>query len=192
LPRKILVINGHPDPSQSRFAAALANAYLAGAAAAGHETRRLDVGGLDFPLIRTAAAFESDEPPPPIRDAQQSIVWADHVVIVFPLWLGGAPALLKGFFEQVFRYGFALSGPGQPMRRLLRGRSARVIVTMGMPAPVFRLAFGAFGARALERGLLWISGFGPIRRTVIGAVEGSAVARRAWLRRIRQMGAAGR
>lgn len=188
--RNVLVINGHPDPVEARFAAALACAYVRGASGEGHQIRRLDVGALDFPLIRSAAAFTDAEPPPPIRDAQQAIAWADHLVIIFPLWLGGAPAVLKGFLEQTFRYGFALSRPGEPFRQLLKGRSARVIVTMGMPAPIFRLALDMAGLRSLTRGLLWASGFSPVRHTVVGGVETSAKRRAALLAHVDRMGAA--
>jgi len=189
--RKILVINGHPDPSPERFAAALAGAYVRGAHAAGHQIRRLDVGALDFPLIRSQAVFVGMEPPSAIREAQEAISWADHVVIIFPLWLGGAPAVLKGFLEQVFRYGFALNAPGQPMKGLLKGRSARLVVTMGMPAFVFRGVFGAFGLRSLERGLLWICGVSPIRSLILGGVEGAPRHRARWLRDLEALGRAG-
>lgn len=190
--RRILVINGHPDASPERFAAALAGAYIGGASAAGHQIRRLDVGALDFPLIRSQAAFRDAAPPAAIREAQDAIAWADHLVIVFPLWLGGAPALLKGFLEQVFRYGFALNPPGRRMKGLLGGRSARLVVTMGMPAAIFRWMFGAFGVRSLERGVLWISGVSPVRHSVLGGVEGPASRRARWLRDMDALGRAAR
>lgn len=192
---RILVINGHPDPRPERLCAALAEAYAEGARAAGREVRRIDIGALEVPLIRTAASFEAEAPPPALVGAQEDLRWADHLVIVHPLWLGGAPALLKAFLEQVFRYGFAIPRPqeGGAMSGLLKGRSARLVVTMGMPAPVYRLAFGAFGARAIERGVLWLSGFGPIRRTLIGGVEQASAARRArWIERMRRLGRRGR
>ena len=106
-----------------------------------------------------------------------------------PLWLGGAPALVKGFLEQVFRYGFALARPGSGKGGgLLGGRSARLIVTMGMPAPVQRLVFGAFGIRALERGIFGLAGIGPIHRTLLGGVETATDAVRArWLATARRL-----
>lgn len=185
--RNIVVINGHPDPSGERLCAALAGAYVRGASAVGHQIRRIDVGALDFPLIRSSQDFERGELPPAIREAQEAIRWADHLVIIHPLWLGSAPAVLKGFFEQVFRYGFALSAPGGPVKRLLAGKSARVVVTMGMPAPVFRWVFGAYGLKGLTRGVLWLSGFKPIARSVIGNVEAPGVAAR-WLLDVEQLG----
>ncbi|HVK41580.1 MAG TPA: NAD(P)H-dependent oxidoreductase [Phenylobacterium sp.] len=190
--RHLLIINGHPDHRGERFCAALANAYVRGASRAGHQVRRLDVGALDFPLVRTREAFMA-EPPPLIGEAQAWLRWADHLVIIHPLWLGGPPAVLKGFLEQVFRYGVALSPPGAPPKRLLKGKSARVVVTMGMPAPVFRFAFGAFGLRATERGLLWMSGFGPIHHDVVGDVENQdGKARVQWLEVMERHGFAGR
>ena len=54
---RILIVNGHPDPRPATFCAALAAAYAAGAAAGGHEVRRIDIGTLDLPIIHNAAEF---------------------------------------------------------------------------------------------------------------------------------------
>ncbi len=191
MPKRIVIILGHPDASESHFCHALAQAYQEGAAAAGHEVRVIDVARLDFPLIRSRREFESGEPPAAIRDAQQQILWAQHLVIVYPLWLGTLPALLKGFFEQTFRYGFALSaGGGKSMpRKLLAGRSARIIVTMGMPALVYRVFFRSHGLKSLESGVLSMSGIRPIRSTLLGLIEGrSARYRRGLLDEMRDLG----
>lgn len=185
-----MIINGHPDPRPERFCAALVTAYASGAVDAGRAVRRIDVGSLDFTMIRSRADFMEQPASAEIAAAQAALRWADHVLIVYPLWLGNVPAILKGFLEQVCRYGVALSAPGQPMKRLLRGKSARVVVTMGMPAFAFRWLFGGYGVKALERGLLWISGISPIRRDVIGGVESaSAAERELWLARMRRLGA---
>jgi len=189
--RRILVINGHPDPSGEHFAAALTAAYLRGANGAGHQIRRIDAGALDLPPMRSLTQFMA-EPSATARDAQAAIAWADHLVIVFPLWLGGMPAALKAFFEQVFRYGFALTLPGTPYRGLLKGRTARVVVSMGMPATVFRFVFDAAGVKSLTRGILRTSGFSRVRSSLVGTVEASPRAREDWLRRIERLGAEAR
>lgn len=191
--KNILIINGHPDARPERFCAALANAYGEAASEAGHQVRRIDVGALDFALIRSQAEFIASATSPQILEAQQALHWADHFLLVFPLWQGGAPALLKGFLEQVFRYGVALGPPGQALpKRLLSGKTIRIVVTMGMPAAVFRWVFGSHGVRSLERGLFWLCGFRPIRRSVIGEVDAQdGGARREWLATIKRLGAAG-
>ena len=188
--RRILIINGHPDPDPDRFCAALCAAYKEGAMRAGHEVRTLTLGRMTFPLVKSRTDFETEDPPELIRAAQESIRWCDHLVIVHPLWLGGAPALVKAFLEQAFRYGFAIPKPGSgEMKGLLEGRSARLIVTMGMPAIIQRLIFGAFGVRAIERGVLRLAGLAPVRHTLLGGVESVSPERRqAWLQQISDLG----
>jgi len=186
--KSILLINGNPDPAPGRLCSALADAYAEGAEAGRHRVRRLDVGNLDFPLIQSEADFRRS-PLLGLREIQDAVRSADHLVIIYPLWLGGPPAKLKGLLEQVFRYGVALSPPGEPARRLLRGRTARVVVTMGMPSVIFWWVFGAFGLRSLTRGLLWISGIAPIRTMTLGRVQAaSPAARKAWLAKMRKLG----
>ena len=192
--RRILVINGHPDAREERFCAALAAAYEAGAREGGHELKRLNVGEMAFPLIRTAEEFESTVEPPDVIRAQEAILWADHLVFIYPLWLGEQPAVLKGFLEQVFRYGFALGkGDGERFpEKLLTGRTAHLAVTMGMPAPIFRWWFGAHSVRALELSVLRMCGIAPIRRSLIGAVDSGAAHRAKWLARLHKDGRYGR
>jgi putative NADPH-quinone reductase len=138
MPRRILIIVGHPDPEPTRLCRALAAGYAEGARSAGHEVRLIDIATLDFPLLRTMEEFGQRPMPSTLEDAAKAIRNAEHLVFIFPLWLGTMPALLKGFMEQVMRPGVAFAypepGKGGFAKTLLKGRSARVVVTMGMPA----------------------------------------------------------
>ncbi|GGC16868.1 dehydrogenase [Novosphingobium endophyticum] len=185
---KVLVIDGHPDPDRAHFIHAAADAYADGAMSA-HEIKRIDVAALDFPVLRSPSEWQDSEPPPDIAASQEALRWAEHVVILYPLWLGDVPALLKGFFEQVLRPGFAFTytEKGFP-QKLLKGKSARVVVSMGMPAPLYRLFYRAHSVRSLERNILGFVGFKPVRDTIIGSVESSAAKRERWLARLRAMG----
>jgi putative NADPH-quinone reductase len=127
---RVAIIQGHPDPAGGHYGHRLADAYAEGAAAAGHELKRIEVARLDFPLLRTKAEFEQVAPVSDIRDAQDAILWADHLVLLYPLWLGTMPALLKAFLEQALRPGFAFDESSRMPRKLLKGRSARIVVTM--------------------------------------------------------------
>ena len=102
--------------------------------------QRITVARLEYPLLRSEHDWQHGALPDALLPSQAALKWADHVVLFFPLWLGDMPALLKGYLEQVARPGFAFgAGEGAPLRqRALRGRSARVIVTMGMPAALYR------------------------------------------------------
>ncbi len=192
--RRILILQGHPDATHPHFCHALADACAAGAEAAGHAVRRLDIGTLDFPLLRSKAAWDDGALPAGLAAAQADIAWCEHLVLLFPLWLGGMPALVKGFLEQVARPGFAMSRPGEGglPKKLLAGRSARVVVTMGMPALVYRWYFRAHSLKALERNILGFVGFAPIHETLVGTVEGlSDKQREAWLGKLRRLGREG-
>lgn len=108
---RIIVLQGHPDPSGKRLCHALADAYVEGARSAGHEVTLVDAAKLDFPLLRTQEDWlrGADGTPESPKEAQAACVAADHFVLIYPLWLGTMPALLKGFLEQAFRPGIALS-----------------------------------------------------------------------------------
>lgn len=194
--RRILLIQGHPDAEVPHLCHALARAYAQGAAGAGHTLREVDVARLDFPLLRSQHDWEHGSLPAGLQAAQQDLAWAQHLVIVFPLWLGDMPALLKGFLEQVARPGFAFKGEGRnPFAdKALKGRSARVVVTMGMPALVYRWFYRAHSLRSLERNILGFVGIRPIHETLVGGVGGWAGepghAER-WLQRLRTLGAQG-
>ena len=189
--RRIAIIQGHPDPRGGHFCHALAQAYAQGAAAGGHEVRSIDVAALDFPLLRTKEDWERGTPVAAVRQAQETVGWAEHLVILYPLWLGGLPALLKAFLEQLFRPGFALAQPGEgkPWTKLLKGRSARIVVTMGMPAIFYRWYFGAHSLRSFERNILGFCGIGPISESLVGMVEAKGPGRREkWLSKMRDYG----
>jgi putative NADPH-quinone reductase len=195
MPKRIVIIQGHPDPSPERFCRALASAYEQGARQAGHDVRRIEIASLKFELLRSQAEWQSSAPAPDILLAQDDILWAEHLVILYPLWLGGMPALLKGFLEQAFRPGFAVGGEaaGSHWKQLLKGRSARIVVTMGMPAFVYRWYFGAHSLKSLERNILKFAGVRPIRETLIGMVAAKdGKAREAWLRKLEVLGGEGR
>ncbi len=190
--RRIVVLHGHPDPAPSRLGAALGAAYAEAARAAGHDVREIRVAALDFPFLRTSEEWNHGPLPAGLRAAQEDIGWAEHLVIIFPLWTGTLPAYLKGFFEQVMRPGFAFRYvPGRGPVPDLGGRSARVVVTMGMPALAFRWLYGARGVRCFERNLLNFVGIRPVRKTYIGMVDSPRFPAARWLERMRRWGRAG-
>jgi putative NADPH-quinone reductase len=189
--RRIAIIDGHPDSDEQRFIHAIATAYESGARAAGHDVRRIIVSELAFPGLRSSEDFKKRRPPRAIRACQRTIAWADHLVILYPLWLGAMPALLKSFFEQLLRPGFAFKaarGSRMP-RKLLKGKSARIVVTMGMPALFYRWYFRAHSLKSLERNILAFCGVHPVRASLLGAVETIGPrARKEWLTKIEALG----
>ena len=180
--KRILVILGHP--SSNSFCAALAERYAQSALRAGHEVRQLFLGTMDFdPVLRDGyqqvQPLEAD-----LRQAQADILWAEHLTLVYPIWWGGIPALLKGFFDRVFLPGFAFKyreGKAFP-DKLLRGRSAHLLVTMDTPPWYYRWVYRMPGLHQIRKTTLAFCGIEPRRTLTFGPILGaSAVQREAWL-----------
>jgi len=191
----IAIIQGHPTADGRHFCHALADAYRTGAAEGGHEVRLIPVADLHFALLRSKRDWENASPPAAIAEAQETLAWADHLVIIYPLWLGGMPALLKGFLEQVLRPTFmaGTAEPGASWKSTLKGKSSRIVITMGMPGFVYRWYFGAHSLRSLKRSILALVGIGPNRHTLVGRVEAMSDAKRnEWLDAMRGLGVKGR
>lgn len=155
--------------------------------------RRVNLAELDFPLLRSQQEWEKGAVPASLKLAQDDIGWAEHIVFFFPLWLGDMPALLKGFLEQVARPGFAFTREegGNPFgKKGLTGRSARVVVTMGMPALVYRWYFRAHSVKSLERNILGFVGIAPVHETLIGMTGNMKPLEAAkWLDKLERLGA---
>lgn len=190
---RILLIQAHPRPHS--FGAALAERYERAARAAGHELRRVDLHTLRFdPLLHQG--YDVVQPlEPDLQALQRDLLWAQHWVIAYPVWWGSVPALLKGLLDRVLLPGFAFRyQPGQALpERLLRGRSARLLVTLDTPGWYFRLFQGASAHRMMRDAVLGFCGIRPVRVSAFAPIQGSSAARReAWLARAEALGRRGR
>jgi putative NADPH-quinone reductase len=188
------MVQGHPDPEGRHFGHALAQAYVKGASDGGHTVDLIEVARLNFPLLRSRKD-QHGEAPLGIRQAQAAITRADHVMMIYPLWNGAAPALLKGFLEQTFRPAFIFPDTKTSealgflayytQRKALTGKTAHVVVTMQMPAFVYRWYFRPHP----ERNTLRLGGMGPIPESLIGSVETpDGRSRERWLGRMYESG----
>lgn len=187
--KNILVINAHPD--YASFCRALAESYYQGACAAGYLCELVNLHDLDFnPMLeagyRIPTALE-----PSLTEIQDKIREADHLVFIYPNWWGTFPALLKGFIDRVFLPGFAFKYRENSMRwdKLLKGKSARIIVTMDTPIWYYHLGFRAPGHNAMRRCLLKFSGISPVKSTVFSPLKDSAAEKREeWLKKTEKLG----
>jgi NAD(P)H dehydrogenase (quinone) len=163
--KNILVINGHPNPQS--FSKVLANAYVMGASESGFNVELINVHELSFnPHFIGQHDLEED-----LKMVQQKISNCQHLVIVTPMWWLSVPALLKGFFDRVLTPGYAYKFKSYGrVSRLLKGRSARVIYTLGGQSLMYRLLFLDSFWMSLKFGVLWLCGFSPVRRTVFSRV----------------------
>jgi NAD(P)H dehydrogenase (quinone) len=183
----IVIIVGHARTGT--FCEALGEAYARGAEVGGHQAKLFVTGRMTFnPILHEG--FERVQPlEDDLQAAHDAIIAADHLVFIFPLWMGSMPAILKGFLERVFQSD--LVGPSKQGKfpKFLKGKSARVVITMGMPSLVYRWWFGAHALKILKHNIFPLVGVHPTRSLIYGNVEGVGLAgRRRWLKQLEKLG----
>jgi NAD(P)H dehydrogenase (quinone) len=121
------VIVSHPDPDS--FIMAVANAYCEAVRVCGQEAILRDLYRVGFDPVRTAAERPGPAPFHPPREIERelgAIAGSSAFVLIYPVWFGAPPAMLKGYVDRVFGAGFAepLSGTHlhRPSHPLLGGR----------------------------------------------------------------------
>jgi putative NADPH-quinone reductase len=187
--KKILLILGHPV--EDTFSDSLRETYIKGALASGAEIREITLRKLNFDLNFSEGYRGTQELEPDLIEAQESIVWADHLVLIYPNWWSTFPALLKGFIDRTFLPGFAFRYRTGSLLwdKLLTGRSARLIVTMDTPPWYYWLVYRRPGHNAMKRGILEFCGIRPVRITTIGSLKVSTEKKRLnWLRKVEKLG----
>lgn len=183
--KNITVILGHPDSDS--YCGALASAYAQAAEGAGHAVRFFKLGDIPFDPTLHHGYNKRQELEPGLKDIQQAITWANHLVFVYPTWWGSMPSLLKGFFDRVFLPGYAFKyrDNSQFWDKLLAGRSAHVFVTMDTPPWYYRLIYRMPGHNQIKRTILEFCGIKPVTITSIGPVRFASPAKReAWLKKV--------
>jgi NAD(P)H dehydrogenase (quinone) len=187
--KRILIINGHPDKQSLCFA--LAQSYKNGAEAAGADCKLVNLADLKFNSNLSNGYRERTELEPDLLLMQQEISNAEHIVLVYPNWWGTYPALLKGFLDRILLPGYAFSyrENSKLVNKLLKGRSARLIVTMDTPKWYYSLFMHNPGHNAMKKGVLEFCGISPVKITSYSPVISSDLyIRKKWLQEIELLG----
>lgn len=190
--KKIMVIVGHPQASS--FCEALGNAYAEGARARGHEVRMFTLSSMTFDPILHNGYLKVQSLEPDLQSAHQALAESDHIVIVFPLWCGDMPALLKGFIERVLQPDLIVrqKTENEMNWNIFPNKTARIVITMGMPVSIYRWWYGGYALKLLKRNILHFLGIKPVRHTLYGMISTSKPEQREkWLEDMRALGQAG-
>lgn len=188
---KIFVFLGHTD--SETLSGAFATAYESSARSAGHEVRRMNIGEMQFDPILHKGYKVIQETEPDIKTFQENIKWADHLVIVYPHWWDGMPAILKGLFDRAWlpRFAFTYAHHGLTWSRLLKGKTGRIITSANSSPWMIYFMYGPPTSQLA----LAILGFAGIRThsTIFGPSERASAATHAkWLRKVERLGRNGK
>jgi NAD(P)H dehydrogenase (quinone) len=136
---KHIILYAHPDPGS--FNHTILETTVKTAESKGHEVNVRDLYALDFnPVLKESdfEGFQSGNTPQDIKTEQEYITNADVIIMIYPIWWTGMPAILKGYIDRVFSYGYAYTeGEDGDMIGLLKGKKALVINTHGTPKEVY-------------------------------------------------------
>ncbi len=129
---RILSVIAHPSPRC--FNRLLARQLAEVAEEKGHACETLDLYAEGFnPVLsdEDVESFNRGKTPPDIKRQQERIRAAEVVAFFHPVWWFGMPAVLKGWVDRVFSYGFAYGHDSRGVKPLLRGKKAMLVNTTG-------------------------------------------------------------
>ncbi|GLQ32576.1 NAD(P)H-dependent oxidoreductase [Litoribrevibacter albus] len=177
---KTLLINANPKVHS--FSLELANAYEAGATQIS-EVRRFNLSDMSF-NSSLDTGYDAIQPLEPcLKEFQDAVLWADHLVIVSPIWWGGLPAKFKGLLDRTFLPGVAFKfeeDNPEPIP-LLAGKTAHLVLTMDAPDALLEFQ-AAPVLEQLDRFTLKFCGVETTQCTLLGSVIMSdETQRQTWL-----------
>ena len=182
--KKVLVINA--NPKRASLCKSLAEEYVA-AATGKHEVQQIDIRDLNFELSLNDGYDKTVALEPDLVDFQSKIKWAEHIVIVSPVWWGTVPAKLKGAIDRAFLPGFAfqyVEGQSMP-KKLLDGRTSELIITLDSPPIWYKYVKGNVIYKHLKHSILDFSGIKNISSIYLGPViHSTSNSKRAWFNKV--------
>lgn len=126
-------------PVRLSFTGAVLNEFTRGLREAGHVAEVADLYREGFdPVLCEAdyAQFDGRPMPEDVLREQARVDGSDAIVLIFPLWWYGMPAMLKGWLDRVFSAGWAYERRHDPEGSLLRTRPCMFLVSTGSSARV--------------------------------------------------------
>lgn len=187
--KKILIINGHPNPESFNFG--IAESYKNGAKASGAVVETITIAALNFNPNLKFGYQKRTELEPDLVESWEKIKRADHLVWIHPVWWGGLPAITKGFIDRLFLPGMAFQYRENSVwwDKLLKGKTAHIITTLDQPSWYYGLFFGKPSVNQLKKSTLEFCGVKPVKVSYIGIIKGSEEKqRKKWLEKVYNFG----
>ncbi|MFD0760903.1 NAD(P)H-dependent oxidoreductase [Lutibacter aestuarii] len=187
--KKILVINGHPDKESYNYA--LSNSYIKGALTTKATVKTINIQELNFNLNLEFGYRKRTELEPDLKEAQEKLKWANHIVWVYPIWWGSVPAIMKGFLDRVLLPGFAFQKRQNSLwwDKLFISKTSRIICTLDQPSWYYKWFYGNPSHNAMKKLTLKFIGVKSVKITTIGPIRLSKDKfRTKWLKKVEKLG----
>lgn len=177
----ILAIFAHPSPKS--FNRSVLGVLLDEAERKGHSLAVRDLYAEKFNPVLSEddiEAFNRGATPPDIKNMQEAVRAANIVAFIHPIWWFGLPAILKGWIDRVFSYGFAYGHDSRGVKPLLEGRSAIIVNTAGgaEETAYVESGYGEAYGKLTDRGVYGFVGLDVLLRRTFYEVPSASDARR--------------
>ena len=188
---RVFIVHAHPEPQS--FNGAMTRAATSALAAAGHEVTLSDLYAMRFDPVSDRRNFTTVRDPsyyrqqaeeahaaahdgfaPDIQQEMDKLFWCDALILQFPLWWFGLPAILKGWVDRVFASGGRIYGGGKWYDRgVFAGKRAMCSLTVGGQVPMYS-EHGLNGPISailfpINHGMLYFTGFAVIEPFIVHA-----------------------
>jgi NAD(P)H dehydrogenase (quinone) len=188
---RIFIVHAHPEPNS--FNGAMTGLARNTLQASGHEVEVSDLYRMRFDPVSGRNNFTTVHDPayyrqqaeeahaaahdgfaPDIAAEHRKLFWSDVLILQFPLWWFGLPAIRKGWVDRVFAAGGKVYGGGKWYDRgVFAGKRAMCSVTIGGPRPIYSER-GLNGPIAeilypINHGILAFTGFSVIEPFLVHA-----------------------
>lgn len=187
--KKIVIINGHPNPASFNFA--IAQSYLKGAIESKAQVETITIAELQFNPNLQFGYTKRIELEPDLLESWEKIKRADHLVWIHPIWWGGLPAITKGFIDRLFLPGMAFQHRENSVwwDKLLKGKTAHIITTLDQPSWYYRLFYARPSVNQLKKTVLEFCGIQPVKVSYIGIIKtADEKQREKWLKKVFDFG----
>lgn len=169
---KHLVIYAHPNPAS--FNHAILETTVNTLEAKGHEVVVRDLYALGFQPVLTSediVGFKEDRITADIQTEQEFVAQADVIILIYPIWWAGLPAIIKGYIDRVFAYGFAYKYGEQGVIPLLTGKKGLIVNTQGSPKGYYdQIGMTESLRKTSDNGIFTFVGIEPAEHLFFGEV----------------------
>ncbi|MDR6878711.1 NAD(P)H-dependent oxidoreductase [Bacillus sp. 3255] len=172
-----LIVYAHPH--EGSFNSAILETAAGALKAKGHEVTVRDLNKLGFnPVLSPAdtAALREGNAPTDIRTEQEYLAKADVITFIYPIWWTGLPAILKGYVDRTFSYGFAYQYNSEGgIDKLLTGKKGIMINTYGTPGEIYEaIGMNASLKQTSSAGIFEFCGIEVVEHLLFGGVTSVA------------------
>ena len=187
--KRIFVWVAHPKADS--LCEGMADAYQAAVAGSGAEVRRMNLSDMSFDMNFEGYGESAPMLEPDLMEWQENVRWADHLLFVHPYWWGSMPTKAKAVLDRALTpgFGFTYHRKGVNWDKLLKGKTADVMITSDTPPLLDTILYRKPGRRVMKNQILGFCGVQTKNVVQFGSVKTASPEKiSSWIERAGRLG----